>query len=146
VQLPKAPKSKAQKIDRSQVYPCTCPKRGKLKPITLTDAFGCDRCSLIFAIEDDGYSLVGLGGIDPYRRAWYWNGARWQAIRNANLKYVREFVPIPLVMVLSVVLMFLLLVALSPNADNRGFLLAIVIAIPVILVACWLLLLRHREP
>ena len=145
MQLPKAPKSQAQQIDRSAIYPCPCPKRGKLKPITLTDAFGCDRCSLIFASEDDGYSLVQLGGIDSYRRAWYWNGTRWQAIRNANLKYAREMVPIQLVMVSSVVLMFLLLVAVSTN-NYQGLHLVILVAIPVILVACWLILLRRREP
>lgn len=143
MQLPKAPKSKAQKIDRSQVYPCPCPKRAKLKPITLTDAFGCDRCSLIFAIEDDGCSLVRLGGIDPYRRAWYWNGLRWQPIRNGDFKYASELLPIQLVMVLSVVLMFLLLVAISPTQD-RGLLLAIAVTIPIILVVCWLLLLRRQ--
>jgi uncharacterized protein (DUF983 family) len=145
VQLPKAPKPQAQQIDRSQSYPCPCSKRGKLNPITLTDAFGCDRCSLIFASEDDGYSLVQLGGIDPYLRAWYWNGTRWQAIRNANFKYARELAPIQLVLVSSVVLMFLLLVAVSTK-NFQGLHLTILIAIPVILVFCWLILLRRREP
>jgi hypothetical protein len=144
VQLPKAPKSQALRIDLAQVYPCPCPKRGKLNPITLTDAFGCDRCSLIFTSEDNGYSLVQLGGIDPYHRSWYWNGARWQAIRNANLKYARELVPIQLVMVSSVVLMFLLLAAVTTKYP--GMHLAILVAIPVILVTFWLILLRRREP
>jgi hypothetical protein len=145
VQLPKAHKSQAQQIDHSQSYPCPCSKRGKINPITLTDAFGCDRCSLIFASEDDGYSLLQLGGIDPYRRTWYWNGTRWQAIRNANLKYARELLPIQLVMVSSVVLMFLLLVAIN-SKNYQGLHLVILVAIPVILVACWLILLSRREP
>ncbi len=144
MQLPKSPKSHAQQIDRSQSYPCPCPKRGKLNPITLTDAFGCDRCSLIFASEDEGYSLVQLGGIEPYQRSWYWNGTRWQAIRNANLKYARELVPIQLVLGSSVVIFLLLVVIITNN--YQGLHLVILVAIPVILVTCWLILLRRREP
>lgn len=69
---------KPQKINQDQIYPCPCPrKRGKLKPIALTDAFGCDRCSLMFQLENDGYSLLQLGGLDAYRRTWQWIG-RWK--------------------------------------------------------------------
>jgi hypothetical protein len=72
---------KPQKIDLEQIYPCPCPrKRGKLKPIALTEAFGCDRCSLLFELENDGYSLLQLGGIDSQRYVWQWIG-KWQAIR-----------------------------------------------------------------
>jgi hypothetical protein len=72
---------KPQKIDPAQIYPCPCPrKRGKLQPIALTDAFGCDRCSLLFQLENDGYSLLQLGGIDSQRHTWQWIG-KWQIIR-----------------------------------------------------------------
>lgn len=72
---------KPQKIDLEQIYPCPCPrKRGKLKPIALTDAFGCDRCSLLFELENDGYSLLQVGGIDSQRHTWQWIG-KWRAGR-----------------------------------------------------------------
>ncbi len=71
---------KPQKIDLEQIYPCPCPrKRGKLKPIALTDAFGCDRCSLLFQLENDGYSLLQLGGIESQQHTWQWIG-KWQPI------------------------------------------------------------------
>lgn len=72
---------KPQKIDLEQIYPCPCPrKRGKLKPIALTDAFGCDRCSLLFQLETDGYSLLQLGGIESQQHTWQWTG-KWQPVR-----------------------------------------------------------------
>ncbi|TYQ30566.1 hypothetical protein [Pseudanabaena sp. UWO310] len=75
---------KPQKIDLEQIYPCPCPRRrGKLKPIALTDAFGCDRCPLLFQIEDDGYSLSQLGGLDSQRHHWQWTG-KWQTIHDGN--------------------------------------------------------------
>ncbi len=72
---------KPQKIDLAQTYPCPCPRRrGSLKPIALTDAFGCDRCPLLFELEDDGYRLLQIGGLDAYRYTWQWIG-KWQSIR-----------------------------------------------------------------
>ncbi|MBD2187589.1 hypothetical protein [Pseudanabaena mucicola] len=80
---------KPQKIDIDQTYPCPCPrKRGKLKPIALTDAFGCDRCSLLFELENDGYSLLQIGGLDTQRHTWQWIG-KWKAI-NAYQQSILE--------------------------------------------------------
>lgn len=80
---------KPQKIDIDQTYPCPCPrKRGKLKPIALTDAFGCDRCSLLFELENDGYSLLQIGGLDTQRHTWQWTG-KWKAI-NAYQQSILE--------------------------------------------------------
>jgi hypothetical protein len=79
--------SKAQKIDLQQFYPCpSCQRKGTLQPIALTDALGCDRCHLIFVVQDDGQSLVLLGGIDAYRRTWYWVGDKWELSQAANQK------------------------------------------------------------
>ena len=72
-----------QKIDIEQIYPCPCPrKQGKLKPIALTNAFGCDRCSLLFELENDGYNLLQLGGMDNQRHVWQWVG-KWQTTRES---------------------------------------------------------------
>ena len=89
-----------QKIDIEQIYPCPCiRKQGKLKPIALTNAFGCDRCPLLFELENDGYSLLQLGGMDAQRHVWQWVG-KWQTTRKparyilleTALMYVASFV------------------------------------------------------
>ncbi|MDX2255211.1 MAG: hypothetical protein NW214_06835 [Pseudanabaenaceae cyanobacterium bins.39] len=70
-----------QKIDSEQIYPCPCVRnRGKLKPIALMDAFGCDHCSLMFEINEDGYKLLQLGGLSHYPQSWQWVG-KWQLVR-----------------------------------------------------------------
>ena len=72
-------KKSAQKIDLSEVYPCpTCRHRGKLQGITLTEAFGCDRCQQIYVIRDAGFGLEQLSGAHPYRRLWRWTGHQWK--------------------------------------------------------------------
>ncbi len=83
---------KPQKIDLEQIYPCPCPrKRGKLKPIALTDAFGCDHCCLMFQLENEGYNLIQLGGIDSQQHAWQWTG-KWKLLRENSPKALLEIV------------------------------------------------------
>ncbi|NEQ51254.1 MAG: hypothetical protein F6K11_14135 [Leptolyngbya sp. SIO3F4] len=73
------PKKLAQKVDLSEVYPCpTCRHRGQLQSITLTEAFGCDRCQQIYVIRDAGLGLEQLSGAHPYRRLWRWTGHQWK--------------------------------------------------------------------
>jgi hypothetical protein len=140
VQLPKA-----QKIDPLQSYPCPCPKKyGKLIPITLTDALGCDRCSSIFTIEDDGFSLVQLGGIAPYRHAWQWVSSKWLAIHTANKKFSIET---SIFLMLSFIGMFVVLLALnSVNLGSNFALLGVGILVTLlILITWWVLVLRRRD-
>jgi hypothetical protein len=72
------PSSKSQRIDQTIDYPCPCRRSGRLKPITLTEAFGCDLCQQIFVIQEDGYSLEPVSTYYPYRRAWQWTGSHWR--------------------------------------------------------------------
>lgn len=51
---------KPEKLDFNSEYPCPCRRRGRLVPITLTEAFGCDRCQQIFVVEDNGFVLEQL--------------------------------------------------------------------------------------
>ena len=68
-----------QKVDLSEVYPCpTCRHRGNIREITLTEAFGCDRCQQIYVIRDGGFGLEQLSGAHPYRRLWRWTGHQWK--------------------------------------------------------------------
>lgn len=66
-----------QQLDLSQVYPCPCCHQGHLRGITLTEAFGCDRCQYIFALSSDHLHIENLTASYPYRRLWYWSGSQW---------------------------------------------------------------------
>ncbi|MBP0018872.1 MAG: hypothetical protein J7647_15150 [Cyanobacteria bacterium SBLK] len=72
---------KPPKIDLNDEYPCPCRRRGTLKPILLTDAFGCDRCQQIFVVEESGRTIEQLSTTYPYKRSWRWTGHRWIAAR-----------------------------------------------------------------
>lgn len=71
---------KPQKIDLTAEYPCPCRRRGRLFPITLTEAFGCELCQQIFVVEENGQAIELLSSTYPYKRAWRWTGHRWLAI------------------------------------------------------------------
>jgi hypothetical protein len=98
---------KSHKIDLQQSYPCPlC--RGKLQPITLTDAVGCDRCHLIFVAEEDGYTMMQVG---VNARSWYWCGKQWN-LSDRKLKenqHFAEFTFIRLILILCVVILLCLL-------------------------------------
>lgn len=84
------PPQKAQKIDFNTEYPCPCRRRGRLLPITLTEALGCDRCQHIFVVEKNGQTIEELSTSYPYKRAWRWTGNRWiTARRGAGYGYIR---------------------------------------------------------
>lgn len=68
---------KAQKIDLNSEYICPCRRKGRLKPITLTEAFGCDRCQQIFVVQENGYEIEQLASHYPYKKSWRWNNNRW---------------------------------------------------------------------
>jgi hypothetical protein len=70
-----------QKIYLDQEYPCPCHLHGKLQQIILTEAFGCDRCHRIFVLQADGLTIEELAATFPYKRRYYWNGKRLQALR-----------------------------------------------------------------
>ncbi len=134
---------KPQKIDLEQIYPCPCPrKRGKLKPIALTDAFGCDRCSLLFELEKEGYSLRQVGGIDSQHHAWQWVG-KWQPIREYRQYSVLETTVIITVSLLFLVLLVLWLVNFKPAL---GIPIAILLFALLGLIVWRSLELRRRDP
>lgn len=68
---------KPLKLDLHSEYPCPCRRQGRLVPILLTEAFGCDRCQQIFAVEDNGQVIEQLSSSYPYKRTWRWTGVRW---------------------------------------------------------------------
>ena len=67
---------RTQKISLKNDYPCPCRRRGRLKPIILTEAFGCDRCQQIFVVKEDGQMIEQLSSI-YHKQLWRWTGNRW---------------------------------------------------------------------
>lgn len=70
---------KSLKIDLNHEYPCPCRRRGRLLPITLTNAFGCDRCQHIFVLDEKNQTIEQLSSTYPGKYAWRWTGYRWIA-------------------------------------------------------------------
>ncbi len=106
-----------QKIDLQQSYPCVCPRKGRLNPIALTDALGCDRCASIFTVSEDGESLIQLDSIDPFQGTWYWEGKGWHAQRSKRVKNpIRVYSIWRFVLVLSFSLLLILLLSYIPRS------------------------------
>ncbi|WP_071517592.1 hypothetical protein [Geitlerinema sp. PCC 9228] len=106
---------KAQKIDVHSEYPCPCRRRGKLVPIALTEAFGCDRCGQIFVVEDGGYAIEQLATHYPYKQAWRWNGKQWTRVYSG----LRDsYLPIALGIIMVLLLIWLPLALQSPIGAN----------------------------
>ncbi len=72
------------KLDSNHDYPCPCRRKGRLLPITLTEAFGCDHCQQIFAIDEKRQEIELLSSAYPYKRIWRWTGHRWRALQQGN--------------------------------------------------------------
>jgi hypothetical protein len=101
---------KSQKIDQSADYPCPCRRNGQIKPITLTEAFGCDRCQQIFVVQDNGYVIEQLSTHYPYKRAWRWTGHQWRLDRSS---ISTSYMPVLVIALFGVVVFFLLLATLQ---------------------------------
>lgn len=81
-QFPGASIRSLEKRDRQllaldQSYPCPVCRHGKIEPITLTEAWGCDRCRQIFERRAES-NTIGKLSTPPHRpRSWRWDGQQW---------------------------------------------------------------------
>ncbi len=108
------PSQKAQKIDLNGDYPCPCRRKGHLNPITLTEAFGCNRCQQIFVVDESGYSLEQLSTHYPYKQSWHWTGYQWKR-SSAGLQ--AHYLPLALGMLLVPLVIWLPLALYSPGPN-----------------------------
>ena len=69
-----------QKIEPSAAYPCPCRRDARLIPIALTEALGCDKCSNVYVIINDGMNIEQVSGMPGVKRVLGWNGKIWQPI------------------------------------------------------------------
>jgi hypothetical protein len=101
---------KSQKIDQNADYPCPCRRNGRIQPIALTEAFGCDRCQQIFVVQDNGYGIEQLSTHYPYKRAWRWTGHQWRLDRSS---VSTSYMPLLVIGLFGIVVFFLLLATLQ---------------------------------
>ncbi len=66
-----------QLLDLNQVYPCPSCRQGSLVPITLTEAWGCDRCKQIFELRPEPNTVEKLTTPYPRQQIWQWTGKHW---------------------------------------------------------------------
>lgn len=115
---------KYQKIDLDKDYPCPCRRRGRLQPIVLTEALGCDRCQQIFVVQDNGHVIEQLSSTYPYKKAWCWTGNRWIS---AAENFGDNYVPVMLVLILLVIMVSFILTFRTSLGLSMAFWLALVI-------------------
>ncbi|BAZ05339.1 hypothetical protein [Calothrix sp. NIES-3974] len=95
---------KVEKISFNDEYPCPCRRKGRLVPITLTEAFGCDRCQQIFVVEDNGHVLEQLSTTYPYKKSWRWTGQGWIVVRP---RLGENYLPMALAIIFVLVIIWL---------------------------------------
>ena len=66
-------------LELEKTYPCPSCKQGTLIPITLTEAWGCDRCKQIFERTETLHSVSKLSSPYPQQRLWQWDGHKLDA-------------------------------------------------------------------
>ncbi|NJK51328.1 hypothetical protein HC931_27410 [Candidatus Gracilibacteria bacterium] len=125
---------KSQKIDLSSEYPCPCRRRGRLLPIVLTEAFGCDRCQQIFVVDEKNQVIEQLSTNYPGKRAWRWTGYRW-----ITAHYGIGESGLPLILVIFLVVLFILLsLALRLLPSISMILTALAILLSIVVLMFWL--------
>lgn len=132
--------SKPQKIDLNTDYPCPCRRQGRLIPIVLTDAMGCDRCQKIFVVEENGYALEQLSTTYPHKPSWRWVGNRWITAQS-HLK--QSYLPIAIGAIVLLLFMWLLSALKAPSGTNLLF--WIMVAVIVIIIAAFTRWLTYRR-
>lgn len=135
---------KAHKIDMASAYPCPCRRQGRLVPITLTEAFGCQRCQQIFVTEQDGYTLEQLSTSYPYKRTWYWTGHQWSTAHRGLGESYWHFMVGLFFFILTPLLLWLplaLQIALSPEVILWAIATILLAVIPALIA--WLALYRR---
>ncbi len=124
---------KAQKIDLSLDYPCPCHRRGRLIPITLTEAFGCNQCQRFFVVQENGYVIEELPTTYSYKRTWRWTGHQWSAVSPSLGRGYMSFLIVGLGMII-----VLLVATQSPLNSSPAFLAIAFLALVLLIFVFWL--------
>ncbi|AFZ37020.1 hypothetical protein Sta7437_3522 [Stanieria cyanosphaera PCC 7437] len=133
---------KINKIDLNNDYPCPCRRRGRLKPITLTEAFGCDRCQQIFVVKENGQVIEQLSSI-YHKRAWRWTGYRWTSVYSS---WAQSSLSTALVVMMSLPILIIVLLPLILRLSSTQSIIfwAIVLSVLTIVSALMLWIAYRR--
>jgi hypothetical protein len=130
---------KPHKIDLNQDYPCPCRRRGRLVPITLTAAFGCNRCQQIFEVDEHGQTLEKIS--TPYpKQLWRWSGHQWVTVGHG----LRESY-LPIVLGITLVLLSIWLPLALHSPPKASLFLWVVVALLLAVLPVLLVLLAYRR-
>lgn len=131
---------KPHKIDLNTEYPCPCRRRGRIVPIMLTEAFGCNRCQQIFVVEENGYLLEQLSTTYPYKQAWRWMGDHWiKAYAGMKDSYL------PLAMGIVFALLFIWLPLALQSSLSSNIIPWVLVALILALLPALMLWLAYRR-
>jgi hypothetical protein len=121
-----------QKIDLSNEYPCPCKRHGRLQPIVLTEAFGCERCQQIFVLKENGQAIEQLSSI-YHKKTWRWTGYRWT---NISANWGKNLLSMMLVMmqILTIVTILVLPIALRLSSIQNIILWAMILLLLIALL------------
>ncbi|WP_204105425.1 MULTISPECIES: hypothetical protein [Spirulina sp. CCY15215] len=128
---------KPLKIDLSREYPCPCRRRGQLKPIILTDAFGCDRCQQIFVVAQSGCVIEQLATTYSSERSWRWTGNRWIVKRPPLRQY---YLPL-----LGILALLILIAGLSIGRSGFMHIFLPILVVLLVIVPAFMIWLSYRR-
>jgi hypothetical protein len=126
---------KANKIDLNVDYPCPCHRRGRLTPITLTEAFGCNRCARFFVVQENGYVIEELPTNYSYKRTWRWTGNQWNIV---SPPIAKSYLPLILGVLSIITLLLIAIVAKQPIRENPALWVIVLIVLSLVLFMAWL--------
>lgn len=126
---------KSEKIDLNTEYPCPCRRRGRLKPIVLTEALGCDRCQQIFVVDESRYAIEQLSTYHPYKQVWHWTGQQWSRA-HAGLR--DTYLPLSLLVIFIGLLWLLLALRLPDKANLLPWILFLILLVVLPALLHWL--------
>ena len=133
---------KIQKISFRNDYPCPCRKKGKLKPILLTEALGCERCQQIFVVQENGQTIEQLSSI-YHKKSWRWTGCRWASAYDPWKKtYLLSAVSIVVFFTIAIV-SILLSILQSLTAKSMIFWIIVLVAPAILMLLILLAIYRH---
>lgn len=133
------PSPKPQKIDLNGDYPCPCRCRGRLIPITLTDAFGCNCCQQIFVVDQTGYVLEKLSAHYPYKQTWCWKGEQWQRAYPSLRAY---YLPLSLA---SILLLLVIWLPFALGLDDTYIIFCAMVALVLAMLPALMVWLAYRR-
>lgn len=137
------PPLKAHKIDHRAEYPCPCRRRGRLQPIALTEALGCDLCQRIYVVSNSGCAIEELAATAPHKRAWRWTGTRWIFVQSPAIG--ENLLPQVALSVVGIV--FLVVLLFKAEASTTGLILlgAVALALAISIGVVLLVWLAYRR-